>query len=98
MAGVSRQIDVPYQEGPRSPHLDRLLCVPDHWAVHNLEQQTNRTQALAEIFRVLRAGGQIVLTDLSNREKYLMELRRLGCRDVRLVVSSALRDSVNKII
>lgn len=45
-----------------------------------------------------RAGGRILLSDISNREEYLTEFKRLGCSDVRLVVSSVLRDSVNKMI
>ena len=84
----------------------RDLPFPDHafdvvlsnWAIHNLEQMQDRRRALAEIVRVLRQGGAILLTDIANRDEYATELRRLGMTDVRVVIQSPLRDTVNNLV
>jgi ubiquinone/menaquinone biosynthesis C-methylase UbiE len=64
------------------------------WAVHDLEDGQGRSRALAEMVRVLRPGGRLLLHDIANRAEYLAILGRLGLDELRLVVPSPLWDRV----
>ena len=93
--GVSDRVAVETADMRGLPFADKSFdVVVSNWAVHNLEAEADRRQALSEMVRVLRPGGAILLTDIVNRNEYLAELRKLGSSDIRLVVQSALKDLV----
>jgi arsenite methyltransferase len=51
-------------------------------AIHNVPDQAGRDQAIAEIARVLRPGGRIVIQDMRHVERYAAELAKHGISDV----------------
>ena len=59
--------------------------VLSHWAVHNLHDAEERSQALAEMARVLKPGGYIVLADIEHHAEYANGLASLGLGDIRHV-------------
>ncbi len=91
--GVADRVSVETGDMRKLPFSDGSFdVVVSSWAVHNLEREADRDRALAEMVRVLRPGGSILLNDIANRGEYEMELRRLGLRNVRVVVESRWRD------
>ena len=96
---VADRVSVETSDMRRLPFADASFdVVLSHWAVHNLEDQADRARALAETVRVLRPGGAILLNDIACLGEYEAELKRLGLNDVRLVIASRLRDSINKVV
>ena len=67
--------------------------VVSNWAVHNLELEIDRQNALSEIVRVLKPGGVVVLSDIAHQTQYAEYLGECGMVDVQLH-SNALRDSI----
>ena len=63
-----------------------------HWVVHNVSSRNDRAVAMGEMARVIKPGGTIALTDITNRQEYLAAFRDMGMQDVRLVVASPALD------
>ena len=72
--------------------------VVSNWVVHNLDAIDDRRNALAEMLRILKPNGKILLTDIVNREEYLAAFKALGCKEVKLVVFSPLKDRLLKLV
>ena len=53
-------------------------------AIHNIDGADERAKAIAEMVRVLKPGGQMVIFDIGHTPEYARELQRLGMADVRL--------------
>ena len=81
--GVAERVEV-------RPGDMRELPLPDHsvdvvissMAIHNVREKEGRAQAIHEINRVLRPGGQISLLDFLATDEYLATLQALGWKDV----------------
>ncbi len=94
MECVADKIDVKTADMRSLPFEDASFdIVVSHWVVHNLEKDLDRKKALSEMVRVLRSGGTLALTDISNRREYLTELTALGLLNI-YAVSSSLRDVI----
>ena len=52
--------------------------VTSHWVIHNLENASDRSKALDEMWRVLRPGGVIVLADINHVKTYVEHFMALG--------------------
>ena len=84
----------------------RNLTFPDNsfdvvmssWAVHNVELKSEREKVIAEIVRVLKPGGSVLLNDIVNREEYEQTFKRMGLADVRVVVPSKLSDGIAGLV
>ena len=72
--------------------------VVSNWVVHNLDDINDRRKALVEMLRVLKPNGKILLTDIENREEYLAEFKSQGCKELKLVIFSPLKDKLLKIV
>jgi arsenite methyltransferase len=55
-----------------------------HFAIHNIPSSDGRRQAIREIVRTLKPGGQVALSDLKCVGLYADELRKLGMCDVKV--------------
>lgn len=91
LEGVSHRVEVrtadlrslPFADG----EFDRVLS---SWALHNLPSAAAREQALAELVRVLKPGGDVVIADLRHVRDYARELHRRGLEIVSLGAPSFL--------
>ena len=56
-------------------------------AIHNLYETGDRAQAISEIARVLKPGGQALIEDIRHHQQYAAVFTKHGCTDVRHVDS-----------
>ena len=88
IAGVADKIEVQTADMRTLPFGDQSFdVVLSHWVVHNLESQADRDKALAEMTRVLRPGGYLILCDIEHRDAYAARLRELGLNHCRIIFS-----------
>ncbi len=55
-----------------------------HFAIHNIPSHDGRREAIREISRVLKPGGQVALSDMKSVGLYAGELRKSGMSDVKI--------------
>ena len=55
-----------------------------HFAIHNIPSHDGRREAIREISRVLKPGGQVALSDMKSVGLYAGELRKSGMGDVKI--------------
>lgn len=98
LEGVAERIEVLTADMRKLPfpagHFDFVVS---NWTIHNLDALPDRQAALAEIVRVLKPGGRLLINDIVNQREYAAELHRLGLQDLRCH-NHALRDAVFKAI
>jgi len=75
-------------------HFDVIVS---NWAVHNLEAEGDRQKTLAEIIRVLKPGGNVILGDIVNQSEYVNYFQQRNMVDVQLH-SNPIQDIVLKTI
>ena len=68
------------------------------WVVHNLEKRDDRVKALAEMMRVLRSSGALLLTDIVNRNEYIDLLKTTDTSETRLIVFSSVKDRILRFV
>jgi arsenite methyltransferase len=96
--GVTERIEVKTADMRELPFADNAFdVVVSSWAVHNLEIVTDRHQALAEIMRVLKPNGRIILADIINQAEYAEYFNQHGMINVQLH-NNPLRDTVLKAV
>jgi SAM-dependent methyltransferase len=83
LEGVAARVDVETGDMRSLPFPDATFdLVVSSLAIHNIRSNADRRQAIAEGFRVLKAGGRIVVADIRTTSIYAEELRRLGASKV----------------
>lgn len=96
--GVTDRIEVQTADMRQLPFADNSFdVVVSSWAVHNLEAVVDRHQALAEIMRVLKPNGRVVLADIVNQSEYGEYFKQHGTIDVQLH-NNPIRDAVLKAV
>jgi arsenite methyltransferase len=61
------------------PFADQTIdIVVSSTAIHNIYQREGRDQAIDEIVRVLRPGGQVLIDDIRHLPQYAARLRAAG--------------------
>jgi arsenite methyltransferase len=88
VAGVKDRVEVQTADARKLPFADNSFdVITSHWVVHNIPDEAGRKQALAEIARVLRSGGRLLLNDIEFRDAYMKTIQSIGLVDHRLVVN-----------
>ncbi len=89
--GVAQRVEVETADIRQMPFADCSFdVVVSRAVIHNLYKPNDRTQAVREIARVLKPGGQAVIEDIRHHSEYRRVLSENGCSDVRVVSSSIL--------
>ena len=85
-AGVADRVRVETADMCSLPFADATFdVVLSHWAVHNVPDAAGRGRAAAEIARVLKPGGHVVLADISGLAEVTAALTAHGLAGVRVV-------------
>jgi len=83
LEGVAERVDVRTADMRKLPLDDHSVdVVISSMAIHNVREKDGRVQAIREINRVLRPGGQISLLDFQATDEYLATFHSLGWKDV----------------
>jgi SAM-dependent methyltransferase len=82
IAGVADRLTVETGDARQLPYPDASFDVVASMTVlHNIGDAAGRDKAVAEIWRVLRPGGQVLIFDIRHARSYLQRLRSLGAVD-----------------
>ena len=89
LEGVADRIEVQTADMRQLPFPDESFdVVISHWAVHNLCRDEERAKALAEMARVLKPAGYVLLADIEHQAEYAAAFTQLGMTDIRHVGGS----------
>lgn len=81
--GVADRVEVHDGDMRKLPFADATFdAVAAHFAIHNISQPAGRREAIREIARVLKPGGQAALSDMKSVGLYADELRKSGMSEV----------------
>ena len=87
LENVADRIEVQTADMASLPFEDNFFdIVISSLAIHNAESEIS--QSIKEIYRVLRPGGRFLLIDLRNVPKYAEILRQLGAKEIELSPST----------
>lgn len=82
-AGVRVTVDT--GDARALPYADGAFdVVTSMTVIHNIPDAAGRAKAVAEIWRVVKPGGQVMIFDIRHARGYLKQLRSLGAMDVKL--------------
>jgi arsenite methyltransferase len=85
IAGVADRVTIDTGDARKMPYADaRFDVVTSMTVIHNIPDAQGRREAIAEIWRVVKPGGQILIFDIQHARTYLQQLRELGAIDVKL--------------
>jgi len=84
-ASVSDRLVIDTGDMRAMPYADgQFDVIASMTAIHNIEEKAGRAQAIAEIWRVIKPGGQILIYDIRHAGAYANQLKTLGAVDVRI--------------
>ena len=84
-AGVAGRLAVDTGDARQMPYPDAMFdVVASMTALHNIPDAAGRAAAVAEIWRVVKPGGQVLIFDIRHARAYAAQLRALGAAEVRL--------------
>lgn len=85
-AGVAGRVSVDTGDARALPYSDASFdVIGSMTAIHNIPDAAGRAAAIAEMWRVLKPGGQMLIFDIRHARTYLKQLRALGAVDTKLV-------------
>ncbi len=91
--GVADRVRVETGDMRNLPFTDASFdIVVSNWALHNLDDKPDRARAMAEMLRVLRPGGKVLLADIALRHEYVAALRAMGAKNVQIIVPQPVKD------
>jgi SAM-dependent methyltransferase len=83
LEGVAQRVSVRDGDMRKMPFADRSFdATVAHFAIHNVRSREGRREAIHEIVRTLKNGGQVAISDLHGVALYADELRKSGMTDV----------------
>lgn len=84
-AGVADRLTIDTGDARKLPYPDASYdVVTSMTAIHNIPDAAGRETAIAEIWRVTRPGGQILIFDIQHARSYLGKLREFGAVDAKI--------------
>jgi SAM-dependent methyltransferase len=84
-AGVADRLEIDTGDMRTLPYTDGAFdVVASMTAIHNIEEEAGRVAAVAEIWRVTKPGGQILIYDIRHARAYARQFRTLGATDIRM--------------
>jgi SAM-dependent methyltransferase len=84
-AGISDRLRVDTGDARTLPYPDAAFdVVTSMTVIHNIPDPAGRLAAIAEMWRVVKPGGQILVFDIRHARAYLAYLRTLGAAEARL--------------
>ncbi|HEX4509028.1 MAG TPA: class I SAM-dependent methyltransferase [Burkholderiaceae bacterium] len=84
-AGVEARLQIDTGDARALPYPDASFdVVTSMTVIHNIPDAAGRRAAIAEAWRVLAPGGQMLVFDIRHASTYLAQLRALGAKDARL--------------
>jgi ubiquinone/menaquinone biosynthesis C-methylase UbiE len=85
LEGVAQRVSVRDGDMRKMPFADRSFdATVAHFAIHNVRSREGRREAIREIVRTLKHGGQVAISDLHGVELYAAELRKSHMTDVEI--------------
>jgi arsenite methyltransferase len=85
LEGVAERVEVRDGDMRKLPFPDANFdAAVAHFAIHNIPSHEGRREAIREIVRVLKSGGQVALSDMKSVGLYADELRRSGMSEVKI--------------
>lgn len=85
LEGVADRIVVRNGDMCKLPFADSAFdAAVAHFAIHNIPSHEGRREAIREIVRVLKPGGQVALSDMKSIGLYAEELRKSGMNEVEI--------------
>jgi len=89
--GVADRVEVHTGDMRQLPFADQSFdVIVSRAAIHNIYEPKERARALAEIARVLKPGGHVIISDVRHAQEYIAALQGHGLEGVRRVTSAAL--------
>jgi arsenite methyltransferase len=89
--GVEQRVKVETADIRKMPFASNSFdVVVSRAVIHNLYKAPDRAQAIREIARVLKPGGQAIIEDIRHHNQYTRVFSETGCTDVRRVGSLIL--------
>jgi arsenite methyltransferase len=84
LEGVADRVEVQTGDMRKLPLADASIdAVVANLAIHNVSSREGRREAIAEIARVLKPGGQVALMDFKHVRQYADDLKQSGIADAR---------------
>lgn len=82
---VSARVEVRDGDMRKLPFADASFdAAVAHFAIHNIPSHGGRREAIREISRVLKPGGQVALSDMKSVGLYADQLRKSGLHEVKI--------------
>lgn len=89
LEGVAQRVGVRDGDMCKLPFADRSFdAAVAHFAIHNVPSQEKRREAIREIVRTLKYGGQVAISDFTSVGLYADELRKSGMSHVKVFAPS----------
>jgi arsenite methyltransferase len=89
LEGVADRVAVHDGDMRKMPFADRSFdATVAHFAIHNITASEGRREAIREIVRTLKQGGQVAISDLHGAALYADELRRSTMTEVEISARS----------
>jgi arsenite methyltransferase len=85
LEGITDRVEVRDGDMRKLPFADASFdATVAHFAIHNIPGHEGRGEAIREIVRTLKPGGQVALSDLKSVGLYAVELRKAGMSEVKI--------------
>lgn len=85
LADVANICDVQTADMRMLPFEDNCFdVITSGWAIHNLDKLEDRKQAINEIVRTLKPGGDLLISDIVNQAEYVKLLNDFGLINITL--------------